>query len=65
MRKALSGAGLPLSPAQISIEPVSGPLLQVSITRGGRSTTLIERKGVGFYGPGTPAEIVETLRNAL
>ena len=65
MRQALSRAGLSLSPANISIEPAPGALLQVSLTRGGKSTTLIDRKGAGFYGPGTPAEIAEVIRRAL
>lgn len=65
MSEALNGARLPLLPANVSIEPGAEQQIQVSITRDGKSTTLIDRQGEGAYGPSTPAEIVETIRRAL
>lgn len=63
--EALNGARLPLLPANVSIEPGTEQQIQVSITRDGTSTTLIDRQGKGSFGPSTPAEIVEAIRRAI
>lgn len=65
MSEALRGARLPLLPADVSIEPGPEQQIQVSITRDGKSTMLMDRQGRGSYGPSTPSEIVETIRRAL
>lgn len=65
MRTALVRSGLPLTPAQVSIERGDRQQLKVDIVRGGKATTLISRQGSGYYGDGTPAEIADAIRAAL
>lgn len=65
MRDALRRSGLPLSPEQVMIQRAGAQELKVDVTRGGKTQTLIERRGAGYFGPGTPNEIAETLRKAL
>lgn len=65
MQEALSRAGLALSPSNVTIQRGDRQTLQVTLTKAGKSTTLISRQGAGFYGPGTAAEIVEAIRKAL
>ena len=64
MREALSRSGLGLSPSNVTIQRGEGRTLVVTMTKAGKTSTLINKSGPGYYGPGTPQEIVEAIRNA-
>jgi len=65
VQEALARAGLALSSSNVTIQRGGRQTLQVTMTKAGKATTLISRQGSGFYGPGTAAEIVESIRKAL
>ena len=65
MQEALGRSGLALPPSCVTIQRGDRQVLQVTMTKAGKTTDLISRQGSGFFGPGTPAEIVEAIRKAL
>ena len=65
MQEALARSGLSLAPGSVTIQRGDRQTLQVTMTKAGKATTLISRQGPGFFGPGTPSEIVEAVRKAL